>query len=73
VTRNQKRPPGMDSGFAPPTRGRIWLRNQVVRAMTKLPGKSAMTGNLQALANAITLKDYPIAKDPLDRQVPANR
>jgi hypothetical protein len=33
--------------------------------MTKLPGKSAMTGNLQASANAIALKDYPLAGDPV--------
>ncbi|MEV0717302.1 FAD-dependent monooxygenase [Asanoa sp. NPDC050611] len=60
VTRNLKRPPGGDSGFAPGSRAGIWLRNQVIRAMTKLPGKSAMTGNMQAAANAITLKDYPM-------------
>jgi hypothetical protein len=24
-----------------------------------------MTGNLQAAANAITLKDYPLASDPV--------
>ncbi|GIF45552.1 2-polyprenyl-6-methoxyphenol hydroxylase-like FAD-dependent oxidoreductase [Asanoa ferruginea] len=63
VTRNLKRPPGSDHGFAPASRAGIWLRNQVVRTMTKLPGKSAMTGNLQAAANAITLKDYPLASD----------
>jgi len=63
VTRNLKRPPGSDGGFAPASRAGIWLRNQVVRTMTKLPGKSALTGNLQAAANAITLKDYPLASD----------
>jgi 2-polyprenyl-6-methoxyphenol hydroxylase-like FAD-dependent oxidoreductase len=65
VTRNLKRPPGGDRGFAPNSRAGIWLRNQVVRTMTKLPGKAAMTGNLQAAANAITLKDYPVGRDSL--------
>ncbi len=65
VTRNLKRPPGGDKGFAPGSRAAIWLRNQVVRTMTKLPGKSALTGNLQASANAITLKDYPATRDSL--------
>ncbi|GIF73219.1 FAD-dependent monooxygenase [Asanoa siamensis] len=65
VTRNLKRPPGGDRGFAPGSRAGIWFRNQVIRTMTKLPGKSAMTGNLQAAANAITLKDYPTTRDPL--------
>ncbi|MDG4820660.1 FAD-dependent monooxygenase [Asanoa sp. WMMD1127] len=60
VTRNLKRPPGGDRGFAPASRAGIWLRNQVVRTMTKLPGKSALTGNLQAAADAIALKDYPL-------------
>jgi len=43
----------------------MWLRNQVVRTVTQPAGKAALTGNLQASANAITLKDYPVARDPL--------
>ncbi|MEV4535798.1 FAD-dependent monooxygenase [Asanoa sp. NPDC049518] len=65
VTRNLKRPPGGDRGFAPASRAGIWMRNQVIRTMTKLPGKGALTGNLQAAANAITLNDYPVARDPM--------
>jgi len=62
VTRNLKRPPGSDKGFAPHTPQGIWIRNQVIRAMTKLPGKSALTGNLQSSANAITLDDYSLGR-----------
>jgi len=62
VTRNLKRPPGIDRGFAPRTRRGIWLRNHVVKTMTQLPVKAALTGNLQATANAITLKEYALAR-----------
>ncbi|GLI01426.1 FAD-dependent monooxygenase [Phytohabitans aurantiacus] len=55
---NQKRPPGGARGFLPRTRRGIWLRDQVVRAMQHLPGGSAMAGNIQKSANAITLKGY---------------
>ena len=40
------------------TRRGIWLRNQAIRLMTKLPGKGALTGDLQKTANAVTLPDY---------------
>ncbi|SNS96288.1 2-polyprenyl-6-methoxyphenol hydroxylase [Asanoa hainanensis] len=68
VTRNLKRPPGGDRGFAPGSRAGIWMRNQVIRTMTKLPGKAALTGNLQSAANAITLNDYPMTRDPMKTQ-----
>jgi 2-polyprenyl-6-methoxyphenol hydroxylase-like FAD-dependent oxidoreductase len=55
---NQKRPPGGARGFLPRTRRGIWFRDQFVRAMPHLPGGSAMAGNIQKSANAITLKGY---------------
>jgi 2-polyprenyl-6-methoxyphenol hydroxylase-like FAD-dependent oxidoreductase len=58
VAVNQKRDPHIDKGFAPMTRRGIWLRNQAIRLMTKLPGKGALTGDLQKTANAVTLPDY---------------
>jgi 2-polyprenyl-6-methoxyphenol hydroxylase-like FAD-dependent oxidoreductase len=59
VAANHKRDPNVDKGFAPLTRRGIWLRNQAIRLMTRLPGKSRMAGDLQRTANAITLADYP--------------
>jgi 2-polyprenyl-6-methoxyphenol hydroxylase-like FAD-dependent oxidoreductase len=58
VAANHKRDPNIDKGFAPKTARGIWLRNQMVRLMTKLPTRGAMTGDLQKTANAVTLKDY---------------
>jgi 2-polyprenyl-6-methoxyphenol hydroxylase-like FAD-dependent oxidoreductase len=60
VETNQKRPPGADSGFAPNSRGAIWMRNNVIRIMTKLPGKGLM-GGLQENSNAIELSGYGLA------------
>jgi 2-polyprenyl-6-methoxyphenol hydroxylase-like FAD-dependent oxidoreductase len=58
VAANQPRDPHIDKGFAPETRRAIWLRNQVIRLITKLPGKGALTGGLQEKANAIRLAEY---------------
>jgi 2-polyprenyl-6-methoxyphenol hydroxylase-like FAD-dependent oxidoreductase len=60
VETNQKRPPGSDSGFTPNSRGAIWMRNNIVRIMTKLPGKALM-GGMQENANAIELSGYGLA------------
>ena len=60
VETNQKRPPGSDSGFTPNSRGAIWVRNNVIKIMTKLPGKALM-GGLQENANAIELAEYGLA------------
>ena len=60
VETNQKRPPGSDSGFAPNSRGAIWMRNNVIKIITKLPGKGIM-GGLQENANAIELSGYGLA------------
>lgn len=59
VTRNRKSPPGGRTGFAPRTRGGIWLRNTFLRLLPHLPGRDRMTGNMQEAANAITLQPYP--------------
>jgi 2-polyprenyl-6-methoxyphenol hydroxylase-like FAD-dependent oxidoreductase len=67
VAVNQKRDPHIDKGFAPMTRRGIWLRNQAIRLMTKLPGKGAITGDLQKTANAITLPDYGLASGTFRR------
>jgi 2-polyprenyl-6-methoxyphenol hydroxylase-like FAD-dependent oxidoreductase len=67
VAVNQKRDPRIDKGFAPMTRRGIWLRNQAIRLMTKLPGKGALTGDLQKTANAITLPDYGLTTGPSRR------
>lgn len=58
VTACQKPLPGGERGFLPPTRLEIWLRIQLLRLMTRLPGKGLLTGGLQDTANAVTLKDY---------------
>jgi hypothetical protein len=58
VATNQKRPPGGNRGFAPRTARGIWIRNQFMRTLTHLPGKSKMMGDLQRAANAIVLKEY---------------
>jgi 2-polyprenyl-6-methoxyphenol hydroxylase-like FAD-dependent oxidoreductase len=55
---NQTRPPGSNQGFAPKTRGGIWMRNQMMRLMVRLPGKQAMMGGIQKAANAIDLPSY---------------
>lgn len=59
VETNQKRPPSADSGFAPASRGAIWMRNNVVKLITKLPMKSLM--NMQENSNAIELQGYGLA------------
>lgn len=58
VAANHRRDPNIDKGFAPMTARGIWLRNQLIRLMTKLPTRGAMTGDLQRTANAITLSEY---------------
>jgi 2-polyprenyl-6-methoxyphenol hydroxylase-like FAD-dependent oxidoreductase len=59
VTRNRKSPPGGTAGFAPSTRFGIWLRNQSMNLITRLPGAGRMMADRQKAANAITLKPYP--------------
>jgi 2-polyprenyl-6-methoxyphenol hydroxylase-like FAD-dependent oxidoreductase len=59
VETNQKRPPSVDSGFAPASRGAIWMRNNVVKLITKLPMKSLM--NMQENSNSIELQGYGLA------------
>jgi 2-polyprenyl-6-methoxyphenol hydroxylase-like FAD-dependent oxidoreductase len=58
VERNQKSAKGNATAFVPRTRGRIWFRNQNVRALPYVPWKGAITGGPQKTANAITLQDY---------------
>ncbi|HEY4454387.1 MAG TPA: FAD-dependent monooxygenase [Pseudonocardiaceae bacterium] len=59
VETNQKRPPSADSGFTPASRGGIWMRNNVVKLITKLPMKSLI--NMQENSNAIELRGYGLA------------
>lgn len=61
VDTNQKRPPGMDSGFLPGSRGAIWMRNNVVKLMARFPSKKGLLGGLQVNANAIDLRGYGLA------------
>ncbi len=58
VARCRKPMPGGAKGFLPATRRGIWMRNQSIRLMTHLPGKSMLTGGLEKTANAVSLKDY---------------
>ncbi len=58
VTRNQRRPPGGTSGFAPRTKQGIRLRNGYMRLMMRLPVKHLMMGGIQRSASSIALKDY---------------
>ena len=58
---NQKRPPGSSRGFAPKSATGIWLRNQMMRLVVRMPGKQAMMGGIQKSANAIDLPDYPLS------------
>jgi hypothetical protein len=59
VNRNRKREPGGTRGFAPSSRLGIWLRNQSMNVMTRLPGAGRMMAGRQEAVNAITLEDYP--------------
>ena len=61
VETNQKRPAGVDSGFTPGSRSAIWMRNNVVKLMTKFPSKKGLLGGLQENANAIDLRGYGLA------------
>lgn len=58
VALNRKPLPGGLKGFLPPTRSRIWLRNQTMRAIMATPLRNTMTGDLQKTTNAITLRNY---------------
>jgi 2-polyprenyl-6-methoxyphenol hydroxylase-like FAD-dependent oxidoreductase len=59
VNRNRTREPGGTRGFAPSSRLGIWLRNQSMNVMTRLPGAGRMMAGRQEAVNAITLEDYP--------------
>jgi len=63
---NQKRPPGSNQGFAPGSATGIWLRNQMMRLMVRMPGKQAMMGDIQKSANAIDLPDYAAGAAPVN-------
>jgi 2-polyprenyl-6-methoxyphenol hydroxylase-like FAD-dependent oxidoreductase len=61
VTANLRRPPGGTRGFAPSTRGGLWVRNQFMRTLPHLPGKGLMMGGIQKASNSIRLKEYSTA------------
>ncbi|SDM06008.1 2-polyprenyl-6-methoxyphenol hydroxylase [Nonomuraea maritima] len=50
---------GADRFLVPATRSRIWRRNQVLRMLPYMPGKSLIKRMTDRAAAAITLKDYP--------------
>lgn len=58
VRRNQRIGTGAVKHFVPRTRWRIWLRNQLVRALPHLPARDRLAGGIQRAATAITLPDY---------------
>jgi len=53
----------MAKEMVPQSRQKIWIRNQMMRALPYIPWKGLITKGilepLQKAANAITLKDYP--------------
>ncbi|GAB3875143.1 FAD-dependent monooxygenase [Kibdelosporangium lantanae] len=58
VTRNLKRPPGGANGFAPRTRHGLWMRNKMTDLIQRIPGGKKIMGNMNVVANSITLKAY---------------
>jgi 2-polyprenyl-6-methoxyphenol hydroxylase-like FAD-dependent oxidoreductase len=58
----QKFAEGVGSFLAPPTRSRIWLRNQMYRLLPHLPWKGLINKMTTKSASAITLKDYASAR-----------
>ncbi|MCE7007256.1 FAD-dependent monooxygenase [Kibdelosporangium philippinense] len=64
VATNRKRPPGGTNGFLPRTRRGIWLRNQFMRLLTRLPGRKKMMGGMDKAASSITLKSYTRSVSP---------
>jgi 2-polyprenyl-6-methoxyphenol hydroxylase-like FAD-dependent oxidoreductase len=54
----QKLAEGAGPFLAPPTRARIWLRNQMWRTLPHLPWKGMINKMTTKTANAIALKDY---------------
>jgi 2-polyprenyl-6-methoxyphenol hydroxylase-like FAD-dependent oxidoreductase len=69
VTDCQKPIPGGLKGFLPPTRTRIWLRNQFIRAIAHSPWRRMFTGDLEKSSNAVTLKDYPVVQETRSKGV----
>lgn len=57
VAQAQQLPPGGLAGFAPPTRGRIAVRDLVMRASTRPPFRALMARQA-ARADAVTLPDH---------------
>ncbi|MDF2692783.1 MAG: putative oxidoreductase, partial [Labilithrix sp.] len=59
--------------FAPPTRTRTWLRNQVYRALTSRPLLPLFEKLVTSSASAITLRDYPreLLQSPREHRAPA--
>jgi 2-polyprenyl-6-methoxyphenol hydroxylase-like FAD-dependent oxidoreductase len=61
VKQCQELPPGGAKGMAPNSRFMIWMRNQSMRMMNHWPMKNMLAKQFQK-ADAITLKDYPLAR-----------
>jgi 2-polyprenyl-6-methoxyphenol hydroxylase-like FAD-dependent oxidoreductase len=58
VARGQRLAKGNAAGLIPRSRSRIWVRNQLVRALPYLPWRGAVAGGVDKAANAIALQDY---------------
>jgi 2-polyprenyl-6-methoxyphenol hydroxylase-like FAD-dependent oxidoreductase len=58
VARGQRLAKGNTAGLIPRSRSRIWVRNQLVRALPYLPWRGAVAGGVDKAANAIALQDY---------------
>ncbi len=60
VRRNQQQAQDGVGFLAPPTRARIWLRNQSFRALPYMPWKGLIAKMATKTAEAITLPEYPV-------------
>jgi hypothetical protein len=58
VTRGQRLATGNAVGLISRSRSQIWMRNQFIRMLTRMPWRGLVAGGVQRAANAITLKDY---------------
>ncbi|QUH04614.1 FAD-dependent monooxygenase [Saccharopolyspora erythraea] len=58
VRQNQKIAESGAEVLMPASRTRIWLRNQVMRFMSRFPALGRLSGGIQRAANAIELPDY---------------
>jgi 2-polyprenyl-6-methoxyphenol hydroxylase-like FAD-dependent oxidoreductase len=67
VAANLKPMPGGLKGFLPATERGIRMRSRMIRMMMRLPGKGLMMGGMDKAVNAITLREYPLARPSRQR------